>query len=64
MIFLHQLESLLHAKPMLLIHNHQPKIVEVHLVFNQRMRPNRKIRLLAKDPAARLTLRRLIQRPR
>ena len=61
---LHQPKPLLHAKPMLLIHNHQPQILEVHLVFNQRMRPNRQIRLAAKDPAPRLAFRRLIQRPR
>ena len=47
-----RLVPLVYAEPMLLIHNHQAELVEVNLVLDQRVSPNRQIRLAA-NPTSR-----------
>ena len=58
----HQLETLLDAEAMLLVDDDQPKVVEVHFLFDQSMRSDGEIGFAAQDPRTRLALRPLIQR--
>ena len=61
---LHQLEPLLHAETMLLVHHHQPQVREVDLLFDQRVRSDGKLSLPAKDPASSFALSLFVQRAR
>ena len=58
----HQPVALLHAETVLLVHDDQAKVLEVHLLFHEGMRADRQVGFAANDAAARLTLGTLIQR--
>ena len=60
---LHQLQPLHHAEPVLLVHDHQPQVAELDLLFDQGVRPDHQLRVALRDVPPDVALAPRLHRP-